>query len=80
MGEAWHKTCVRCGGEMIDGVLLDYAGALQSKWMDGPVERHPKWVGGNPKIKKARVHLVTGYRCLDCGFVDLYIQPKDDDA
>ncbi|NNF58696.1 MAG: hypothetical protein HKN04_10695 [Rhodothermaceae bacterium] len=76
----WHKTCVRCGGEMRDGMLLDYMGTMQTKWLDGPVEFGPKWTGGNPKVKKERVHRVMGYRCLDCGFVDLYLQPDDGDG
>ena len=73
----WHKACLRCGGEMAEGLLLDYIGTMQTKWLDGPVEFGPKWAGASPKVKKERVHPVVGYRCLTCGFIDLYARPTD---
>ncbi|NNF58695.1 MAG: hypothetical protein HKN04_10690 [Rhodothermaceae bacterium] len=78
MADAWHKTCPRCGGEMTEGILLDYGVSMQARWVDGPLDYGPKWAGGNPKVKRKRAHRVAGYRCVECSFLDFYAQTETD--
>ena len=71
MPDPWHKTCLRCGGEMEEGFLLEVtdSGKKTTKWVEGAPERSV-WVG--LKTGQRRVLPLKSYRCAACGFVDLY--------
>jgi hypothetical protein len=61
--------CSDCGAEMELGFLPDVtqAGALQQKWVRGPVEE--KWIGG---VKTKGALPVETYRCKNCGLLKSY--------
>jgi hypothetical protein len=67
----WHRTCLRCGGEMEEGYVLDEThGALRTaRWVDGPPKKSP-WTG--LKVRGRRKLPLAAYRCTGCGAVDLY--------
>ncbi|HYE95965.1 MAG TPA: PF20097 family protein [Rubricoccaceae bacterium] len=69
--DPWYRTCLRCGAEMTEGFLLDEGQSTknQAVWVDGPPE---KSVWGGVKYSKRRKLPLTAYRCVACGFVDLY--------
>ena len=67
----WHRTCLRCGGEMEEGFLLDetHGGSRTTRWVEEPPEKSV-WTG--LKLKGRRKLPLTAYRCVQCGAVDLY--------
>jgi ribosomal protein L37E len=67
----WHRTCLRCGGEMEEGFVLDEThGAYRlSRWVAGPPQKSA-WTG--VKLRGRRKLPLTAHRCLRCGAVDLY--------
>ncbi|NNF58694.1 MAG: hypothetical protein HKN04_10685 [Rhodothermaceae bacterium] len=71
MADLWHKTCLRCGGAMEEGYVLDItdSGKKTAKWIEGAPERSV-WVG--LKTGSRRSFALRAYRCAECGFVDLY--------
>ncbi|MDX1439295.1 MAG: PF20097 family protein [Rubricoccaceae bacterium] len=73
---AWYKTCLRCGGEMEEGFALDetHGGVKQSRWISGP-PRKSIWTG--LKLGGKRKLPISAYRCMNCGFLDLYANEKD---
>lgn len=66
----WYATCLRCGGEMKVGFLVDegYGEKHVASWIEGQPERN--WMG--LKLKRKRKLPLAAHRCADCGFVDLY--------
>jgi hypothetical protein len=64
-------TCVRCGGSLDEGFLLDHTsgGYWTAHWVGGTPERS-LWTGLN--VKDRPKHPVTAYRCADCGRLELY--------
>ena len=74
MADPWHKTCLRCGGEMTEGYILDVtdSGKRASNWIEGPPEKD-FW--GSVKTGGKRQFPLTAYRCAQCGAVDFYAQP-----
>jgi hypothetical protein len=64
------RVCVKCGGEMEEGFLLDSTyGRLQSEWVEGAPEQSG-WTGIKLKGKK-QLPLVT-FRCARCGYLESY--------
>ena len=68
---AWHRTCLRCGGELEEGFLLDRtdSGYRQGEWVDGLPEKSV-WTG--LKLKGRRKIPLTTYRCVACGRLDFF--------
>ena len=62
--------CSKCSGEMEEGVVVDlnYAGVLQSMWVEDPILAS---VGATNPAGKRKVKTVT-YRCSSCGHLDSY--------
>ncbi|MDX1420931.1 MAG: PF20097 family protein [Rubricoccaceae bacterium] len=73
----WHRTCIRCGGEMEEGYLLDetHGGYRTTRWVEGAAEKSI-WTG--LKTKGRRKLPLTAYRCVQCGAVDLYAPTSED--
>jgi hypothetical protein len=72
MDEApWHRTCLRCGGEMEEGYLLDHSdsGHKTTQWVEG-VPQKSVWTG--LRLGGRRKLLLSAYRCVRCGALDLY--------
>jgi ribosomal protein L37E len=67
----WHRTCLRCGGEMEEGFVLDegQSGNRFGHWVSGPPEKSV-WTG--VKLRGRRKLPLTAHRCTRCGAVDLY--------
>jgi hypothetical protein len=68
----WHRTCLRCGGEMEEGFLLDetHGAYRNTRWVEGTAEKSV-WTG--VKLKRGRRKLaVQASRCTRCGALDLY--------
>ncbi len=65
------RACVKCGGEMDEGFILDntYGARLQSEWIEGEPERS-RWVG--IKVKGKEQLPVVSFRCSRCGFLESY--------
>ena len=63
-------TCSKCNGEMQEGLVVDlnYAGVLQSMWVEDQADTNaaPGTTGSKRKIK------TITYRCLNCGYLDSY--------
>ena len=64
------SKCSKCSGEMQEGLVVDlnYAGVLQSMWVEDQavVSVGSGTLDGKKKIK------TTTYRCSRCGFLDSY--------
>ena len=62
--------CSKCSGEMQEGLVVDlnYAGVLQSMWVEDPVVAS---VGAVATVAKRKIKTIT-YRCLSCGYLDSY--------
>ena len=61
--------CPKCSGEMQEGLVVDlnYAGVLQSMWVEGePGKVGPSVTDGKRKVK------TKTYRCSNCGYLDSY--------
>ena len=62
--------CSKCSGEMQEGLVVDlnYAGILQSMWVDDHAGKSvdPGAVDGKRKLK------TITYRCSACGYLDSY--------
>ena len=67
----WHRTCIRCGGEMEEGYLLEStdSGHKTTEWVAGEPEPSV-WVG--LKTKGRRKIRVSAFRCQQCGALDMY--------
>jgi len=62
--------CSKCSGQMEEGLVVDlnYAGLLQSMWVEDPVVGG---VGPAATVAKRKIKTIT-YRCLSCGHLDSY--------
>ena len=62
--------CSKCSGEMEEGFVVDlnYAGVLQSMWVEDLAEAS---VGPVTTTNKRKVKTIT-YRCSSCGYLDSY--------
>jgi len=67
----WHRTCLRCGGELEEGFLLDetQGGYSTTQWVEGPPDKSV-WMG--LKLRRRRRLPLQAYRCVGCGALDLY--------
>jgi formate dehydrogenase maturation protein FdhE len=65
------KKCPDCGGEMVEGFILDLAdSALRvPRWLRGSPERSA-WTG--VKTKDTECRPVETYRCTKCGLLRSY--------
>jgi hypothetical protein len=65
-------TCVKCGGEMAEGFILDKLDANAARpaaWQaDKPVSS--MWSG--VKQRGREQHPITVYRCVACGYLESY--------
>jgi len=69
--------CSDCGGEMVEGFILDTSFASQ---------RVVRWFGGQPqkdllgsvKTKRMECRSVQTYRCVACGLLKSYATTKID--
>lgn len=70
--------CSRCAVPMVEGTLLNYTGGI-------PQEAMIRWHAGRPRpstmlgietgavnTEDVTVHAVIGYRCPECGLLELY--------
>ena len=60
--------CSKCSGEMQEGLVVDlnYAGILQSMWVEEGAKGGPGNTEGKRKMK------TITYRCSTCGYLDSY--------
>ena len=68
------RVCVKCGGEMEEGFVLDntHGARLQSGWVEGAPE--PSfWTG--LKLKGKEQIPITTFRCRRCGYLESYAAP-----
>lgn len=66
------KECVRCGGVMEQGFLMDrgtHSVARVAQWVEGEPEMG-FWFGLNTKGREA--YPVTSRRCTRCGWLEMY--------
>ncbi len=66
-----HRECPKCKLHMERGYILDNAhgGLLVASWVEStPVKS--RWKGLD--IKGKRAFELVAYRCVGCGYVDLY--------
>ena len=62
--------CSKCSGEMQEGLVVDlnYAGVLQSMWVDDQIGTS---VAPGTAVGKRKIKTIT-YRCSNCGYLDSY--------
>jgi hypothetical protein len=62
--------CTECGGQMVEGALVDYRRyeAAAGEWVAGDVVTSV-WTGA---IKNPERFIISAYRCEDCGLLKLY--------
>ena len=76
MSDVWYKACLRCGGEMEEGFALDetYGEKKQGQWVEGEPKKSI-WtglkLGGRKKLP------ISAYRCMECGFLDLFARDEN---
>lgn len=65
------KVCPKCGQEMTQGFIADYAHAAVrvSHWVDGPPEAS-FWMTTKAPARKSLP--VGTFRCIGCGFLESY--------
>jgi hypothetical protein len=65
------KKCPDCGGEMVEGFILDltYGGQMVPRWLKGRPEKSV-WTGVKSRGKECRS--VETYRCNECGLLRSY--------
>lgn len=72
-----NVACSKCGGEMQKGFLLD-RGDLEVRhpavWVAGPPKKS-LWMG--TKIEGREMFEIGSYRCVQCGFLELYALKED---
>ena len=69
------NECVRCGGAMEQGFLMDrrhHRIAEVAKWVEGEPEKS-FWLGVQTKGRE--VFPVTSRRCTRCGWLEMYALP-----
>jgi predicted nucleic-acid-binding Zn-ribbon protein len=65
-----HK-CPKCSADMQDGFLLEQK--LPLRWITGTPEAS---VFGNIKVHDRDQRQVEGYRCVQCGYLELFAQKE----
>lgn len=74
--------CMKCGGRMEMGFILDHAHSMmaQSHWVSGEAEQMQflglRWAGVTTRGKTVRT--VDTYRCTRCGYLESYSVGEDD--
>jgi hypothetical protein len=73
MGDV-HRVCPKCQSAMERGYLPDIAHGMvmRASWNPGEPEVR-RFIGGI-KWKPKESLPVTAYRCVKCGFVELYVE------
>ena len=69
------KQCVKCGGSLEQGFVLDttHGGRIVSQWVPGaPVKSF--WVG--TKVPEKKLIPIAAFRCASCGFLEQYARPE----
>lgn len=68
-------TCPRCNGDLEPGHMIDhtYGGSLQPQWQPGEPARS-FWMG--VKVKRKELLPVVTYRCVECGYLEMYARPE----
>jgi predicted nucleic-acid-binding Zn-ribbon protein len=61
------SKCPKCGAEMREGFILDHR--LPSRWFAGKVETS---ILGNIKASGREQRQIESYRCVGCGYLELY--------
>ena len=72
MEEQMPLKCLRCGGRMEEGYMLERAPNIElkvSEWVEGRPEKS-FWVGLNLRHRN-RLPIMT-YRCEKCGWLESY--------
>ncbi|MES2764354.1 MAG: hypothetical protein V4642_00665 [Bacteroidota bacterium] len=69
--EVLKKSCLKCGGEMEEGLLPDYIGAfgIMPVWVKGGPE---KGTFSSLKLASRKKLRVFTWRCIKCGFLESY--------
>jgi hypothetical protein len=70
-----RMQCPKCQGGMVQGFVVDYSmrAALAASWHSG----HPrKKLVGHTKAPRADGLPIGAYRCDQCGFLELYADPR----
>lgn len=76
--------CVKCGGRMEDGFIVDraHSTAVQSQWVAGEVEDEKVlgifWAG--VKMRGKVIRAVQSYRCARCGYLESYAVEEQGDS
>ena len=71
MGDA-HVMCPKCGSAMDVGYLPDMgSGGIFRTWWNPGIPEVRRFFGG-VKWKQKEAVPTTAYRCVKCGFVELY--------
>jgi predicted nucleic-acid-binding Zn-ribbon protein len=63
--------CPKCGGEMQEGFILEHR--LPARWITGKPE---KSILGDIKADDREHRHIESYRCLGCGYLELYALEK----
>lgn len=68
---AERKQCPKCGGEMVDGYVVDqgHGSVTVPSWREGE-PRKSIWVG--LKLGKTNPIEITTWRCRRCGYLESY--------
>jgi hypothetical protein len=72
MAKQEQRNCPDCGGEMVEGFILDmaYGGGVAPRWIKGRPQW--SWWSGLKNRKEAECRAVETYRCVGCGLLKLY--------
>lgn len=67
--ENYSGLCLKCGGEMAVGYVLDQSYPLNfpAQWVEGP-PRRTFWGG----LKGGRGRSIVAHRCNKCGYLELF--------
>ena len=71
MGMTARGKCPDCGGEMVEGFVIDmaYGGGVVPRWVKG----RPQWSWWSGlKRKGVECRAVETYRCVGCGLLKSY--------
>ena len=70
------SRCPKCNGEMAQGFIFEYDGAM--RWVSAWVEGAPKksWFFGSAKVPKEKCVPVGTFRYSAFGFLESYARPE----
>ncbi|MBL8228210.1 MAG: hypothetical protein JNL98_07025 [Bryobacterales bacterium] len=71
-------TCIKCGASMEQGFVMDkddHGSIRQARWLQGKFESSI-WTGA--KTAGRDCYAVVSYRCLKCGFLEMYAKEPAD--